>query len=286
MKLRRVNMKEKAYGKVNLHLDVLGKRLDHYHNLEMVMAPLHLHDIVTFKVLEDDKIIIESNKKITAKPEDNLVYKIAKYLKERFNIQKGIKIYIEKHIPIAAGLAGGSADAAATLRGMNKLFNLNLTLIKLAEIGEMFGADIPFCVHNKLCIARGKGEALYFLKVKLNLPILLITPKIKVSTKEVFSKVKMDAIRNVKITTMTNAIYNKNTHLVAQRLYNALEPFAFTLYPEIKTLKDSLIKQGYEGVLMSGSGPTVFVIDQKLKILKALAEQYQDDFTVNLSKIQ
>jgi len=279
-------MKEKAYGKINLHLDIVGKRVDNYHNLEMVMAPLKLHDTLTFDILDQDEIIIESDVKITKTPEDNLVYKIVKHLKERFKLKKGVKVHIEKCIPIAAGLAGGSADAAATLRAMNKLFKLDLSLDKLAEIGEEFGSDIPFCVHNKLCIARGKGEQLFFLKGKLNLPLLLITPKFGVSTKEVFSKVDVKKIKPVKITTMTNAIYNKNTDLIINNLYNALEPFAFDLHPEIKALKDTLGDSGHRGVLMSGSGPTIFVLDKKLKNLKDLSLKFESDHTVNLTKIQ
>ncbi len=279
-------MKEKAYAKVNLHLDIVGKRIDNYHNLEMVMAPLKLHDVLTFDILDHDEIVITSDQEITKNPEDNLVYKVVKHLKERFDIKKGVKVYIEKCIPIASGLAGGSADAAAALRAMNKLFKLDLSLDKLAEIGEGFGSDIPFCVHNKLCIARGKGEQLFFLKGKLNLPLLLITPKFAVSTKDVFSKVDVNKIKPVKITTMTNAIYNKNIDLVINRLYNALEPFAFEMYPEIKALKDKLIDIGYRGVLMSGSGPTVYALDKKIKSLKEISSKFENDYTLNLTKIQ
>ncbi len=278
-------MKEKAWAKVNFHLDVLKRRVDNYHDLEMVMAPLALHDVLTFKKLNEDTIKITESVQTCDTPEDNIAYKVANYLKETFNIKKGIHIHIEKHIPIAAGLAGGSADAAATLRGMNKLFKLKMTLEQLADIGEKFGADIPFCVHSRLCIARGKGEQLFFLKGKLNIPLLLVTPNLRVSTKEIFSLVDMKDIKNVKITTMTNAIYNKNYDLIAQALYNALEPFAFQKYPEIESLKRHLESEQLDGVVMSGSGPTVVAIDKDKKKLRDVSLKYQEDFQVHLSKI-
>jgi len=279
-------MKEKAYAKINLHLDVVDKRVDDFHDLEMVMATIDLYDELHFKKVDEDVIRVTSNKEITENVEDNLVYRIAKHLKETFGIKQGVAIHIEKKIPIAGGLAGGSADAAAALRGLNKLFKLKLSLEQLADIGETFGSDIPFCVHNKLCIARGKGEQLFFLKRKLNIPILIITPDLHVSTGEVFSHVDLSRIQNVKITTMTNAIYNKNEALIARNLYNALEPITFSLFKEIKALKTEILEAGPTGVLMSGSGPTLFVMDENRDLLESLAEKYRDRYFVELTKIK
>lgn len=277
-------VKEKAHAKINLFLDVLGKRLDNYHDLEMVMVSLKLHDTLHFSKRSDTDIVIDSDTEITRNPEDNLVYKIVRHMMDTYALDSGVDVKLEKRIPIAGGLAGGSADAAATLRGINRLFRLKLSLDELADIGLEFGADIPFCVHNRLCIARGKGEKLFFLKRNLKMPVLLITPPIEVSTKKVFDRVSPDRIQNVKITNMTNAIYNKNYELLVRQLYNALEPFSFEMFPQIKTLKDEIAAYEPDGLLMSGSGPTVVVFDKDRRKLKALGEKYQDSHTVHLTK--
>ena len=157
-------VKEKGYAKINLFLNVVGKRLDGYHELEMVMAPLRLHDVLTFTKNSTGEISVSSNKKIVENEKDNIVYKVAEFLQEEFSVVNGVDITIEKNIPLAGGLAGGSADAAATLRGLNKLWKLNLSLNDLAKLGLEFGADIPFCVYNKMAIAKGVGEDLSFFK--------------------------------------------------------------------------------------------------------------------------
>ncbi|MFP4077523.1 MAG: 4-(cytidine 5'-diphospho)-2-C-methyl-D-erythritol kinase [Candidatus Izemoplasmataceae bacterium] len=277
-------VREKAHAKINLFLDILGKRLDNYHDLEMIMVSLKLHDTLSFSKRSDEKVVLHSEKPITENVEDNLVYKVVRHLLDAYLIETGVDVHIEKNIPIAAGLAGGSADAAASLRGMNRLFNLELSLDQLADIGVTFGADIPFCVHNRLCIARGKGEELLFLKRNLKMPVLLVTPPIEVSTKQVYDLVDMDKVKNVKITTMTNAIYNKNYELLVRNLHNALEPFSFELFPEIRQLKESLKTEGADAVLMSGSGPTLVVFDKNAHLLKELADKYRDTNTVHLTK--
>ena len=179
-------IKEKAYAKINLFLNVVKKRFDGYHDLEMVMAAIDLFDVLTFKNNPTGEISISSDLDITKDFKDNIIYKIAEFLKAEFDIKQGVIIEIHKVIPIAAGLGGGSADAAATFRGLNKLWKLNLSLDEMARLGADFGADIPFCIYNKLCIARGKGEELVFLKHKLKTHILLVNPRVKISTKDVF----------------------------------------------------------------------------------------------------
>lgn len=277
-------VKEKAHAKVNLFLDIVGKRLDDFHDLEMVMVSLKLHDKLTFSKRTDSDIVLNSDKEITKNDKDNLVHRIIAHMIETFSLDSGVDVHIEKRIPIAAGLAGGSADAAATLRGMNRLFNLRLSKDQLADIGVGFGADIPFCVHNRMCIARGKGEKLFFLKRNLNLPVLLVTPDLEVSTKKVFQEVDMREVKNVKITTMGNAIYNKNCTLLFRELHNALEPFSFKLFPEIEELRNDLQSFEPQGVLMSGSGPTVAVFDKNVGLLKEIAENFRDTHNVNLTK--
>lgn len=279
-----LSIKEKAFAKINLYLDILGKRPDDYHDLEMVMVPVKLHDTLKFSKRDDDSITLSTNKEITEKPEDNLVYEIAAFIMKEFDIKQGVDIHLEKRIPIAAGLAGGSADAAATFRAMNKLFHLKLKKDEMARLAEPFGADIPFCIHNQPCIARGKGEQLFFLDKKLKLPVLLITPNIEVPTREVYQAVDVSKVPKVKITSMTNAIYNNNYELFTRVAHNALEQFAFRLYPEIKTLKTALEAYNPDLVLMSGSGPTMMVFDKDKKLLEGMAEEYLENYQVNLTK--
>lgn len=279
-------IKEKAYAKINLFLNVVGKRVDGYHDLEMVMASLELHDILTFTENNDNEINITSNIVITDKKEDNVIYKVAAYLKEEFLIEKGVDIILQKNIPIAAGLAGGSADAAATIRALNKMWKLKLKKDEMAQIGEKFGADIPFCIYNKLCIAKGKGEELFFLKQKLKFPVLLINPKIKVSTKEVFSNVIGEEIVTKKLGDMSSGIYNKNIDLIVRELHNSLESVSFKLEPKIQHLKNDLIDKGLKGTLMCGSGATVFSICKDKQKLKVVYETFGNDFIKILTKIR
>lgn len=281
-----VMVREKAYAKINLFLDVLGKRVDFFHELEMVMAPIELHDVLTFKKNTTNTININSNVHICDDPKDNLVYKISEYIISTYNISSGVDITIDKNIPLAAGLAGGSADAAATLRGLNKLFKLKLSLDQLAKIAEIYGADIPYCVYNKLCIARGKGEDLFFLNKKLNFPILLITPPILVSTKAVYQSVDLELIKNVRITGMTNAIYNKNYELIIHELHNALEPFTLKLFKEVQVLKDQIKAFNPDGYLMSGSGPTFFVFSKNKTLLEEMKVHFSENNRAIITKIK
>ena len=279
-------IKEKAYAKINLFLDVIGKREDNYHNLETVMAPIEVHDELTFETRSQEGIELVTDTKITEKPEDNLVYQVAEYMIDTYNLKKGVKITLKKRIPISAGLAGGSADAAATLRGMNKLFKLKLTLDELSHIGENFGSDVPYCVYNRLCIARGKGEELLFLKNVLKCPLLVITPPISVSTREIYESVDMKEVPTRKITRMSNAIYNKNYQLMVRELYNALEPFTFKLFPDVKKLKDDRVGYGLDGVLMSGSGPAIFIFHKNKKELIEIQNAFTGKNQVFMSKIK
>ncbi|MFK5883752.1 MAG: 4-(cytidine 5'-diphospho)-2-C-methyl-D-erythritol kinase [Candidatus Izemoplasma sp.] len=279
-------LKEKAYAKINLFLNVVGKRIDGYHDLEMIMAPLELHDLLTFKENDSSEVNITSSKVITSKKKDNVVYKVAMYLKEEFNISKGVDITIQKNIPIAAGLAGGSADAAATIRALNKMWKLKLNKEEMAQIGEKFGADIPFCIYNHLCIARGKGEELFFIKKKLKFPVLLINPNIKLSTKEVFDSYVSEDTKVRKISDMSAGIYNKNIDIIIRELHNSLESSAFKMEPKIQALKNDLIDKGLKGTLMSGSGATVFSISKDKQKLKVVHETFGDNYTKILTRIR
>ena len=279
-----MSVKERGFAKINLYLDILGKRPDDYHDLEMVMVPVKLHDTLKISKREDAFINLSTNIEVTEKSEDNLVYEIASFIMKEFELKQGVDIHLEKRIPIAAGLAGGSADAAATFRAMNRLFDLKLEKDQMARLAEPFGADIPFCIHNKPCIARGKGEQLFFLDKKLKLPVLLVTPNLEVPTRKVYQAVDVSKVPKVKITSMTNAIYNNNYELFTKEAHNALEQFAFGIYPEIERLKEALEAYNPDLVLMSGSGPTMMVFDKDKKLLETLALDYSNNYQVNLTK--
>lgn len=279
-------LKEKAYAKINLFLNVVSKRFDGYHDLEMCMASLELHDLLSFKANDSGDITITSDVTITQFPKENIVYKVAKFLQDEFDVSKGVEIHIQKNIPIAAGLGGGSADAAATFRGLNKLWKLKLSLDDMAKLGVDLGADIPFCIYNKLCIARGKGEELMFVDKKMNKQILLINPNVKISTKDVFSKVTTENIVQKNITTMTSAVYNCNCELMMRELHNSLEPIVFEIEPKVKNIKHQMIDWGFDAALMSGSGATVFGFCKKKNLMADFRKTIPDDYFQVLTKIR
>lgn len=260
-------MKIRAYAKINLALDVVRKRADGYHDLEMIMAPITLHDLLYIDVI-DQGIVIESNSKIMPVDQNNIMYKVAKYMMEEYDIKKGIKIFIYKHIPIQAGLAGGSADGAAVIKAINHLFHLNLTLSKMAEIGKQIGADIPFCIYEKIAFVEGTGEKLQFISTPFDAKLLLVKPRKGVSTKKAFQSLNFDTIVHQDCRTMRAGIEEKNYQKVLDNLQNTLEQPALQMVPEIQTIKAEMLELGFDGALMSGSGSCVFGITQDETIVE------------------
>lgn len=196
----------KAPAKINLSLDVLYKRTDGYHELEMVMTTVDLADRLELELLNDDRIVIHSQTRFVPDDDRNLAYKAAKLLKDRFNIKSGASITIEKNIPVAAGLAGGSSDAAAVLRGMNKLWDLRLTLDELAELGAEIGSDVSFCVYGGTALAKGRGEIITPLPPPPNCWVVLAKPAIGVSTAEVYEHLNLNEVIHPNTKAMVDAI--------------------------------------------------------------------------------
>lgn len=279
-------IKEKAYAKLNLFLNVVGKRPDGFHNLVMIMVPIELHDVITFKQTNDDDIQITSNVEITEDVTTNIVHKVATYLKTKYSIPQGLHIDIKKRIPIAAGLAGGSADAAATLRGLNQLWNLGLSLGTLANIGLQFGSDIPFCIYNKLALARGRGEQLQFLEQQLEIPLLVVNPNIPIHTKEVFSRVDTDHIKTLNIDPIIDAIKTGNTKNIGSHLYNDLECIAFEINTEISDLKEHIKRHRPMGLLMTGSGASIFAFDDDVTRLQIIKDSLPKEYFSTLTKMR
>lgn len=250
---------EKAAAKINLSLDVLYKRDDGYHEVEMIMTMVDLADRLEMQELPRDTIMISSQAGYIPLDEKNLAFQAARLIKERYGIKQGVYIHLDKKIPVAAGLAGGSSDAAATLRGLNRLWQLNIPTEELKRLGAELGSDVPFCVTGGTAIARGRGEQLEMIDSPPQCWVILAKPPINVSTADVYGKLRAGAIKRHPDTAgMLTAIKEKQFEQMCSSLGNVLEEVTLDLYPEVRQLKECMIKLGADGVLMSGSGPTVF----------------------------
>ncbi|RPF51197.1 4-(cytidine 5'-diphospho)-2-C-methyl-D-erythritol kinase [Aquisalibacillus elongatus] len=251
---------EKAPAKINLTLDVLHKRDDGYHEVEMVMTTIDLADRLSFEIINGNRVEIASENRFVPNDKRNLAYQAATLLKERFNIQKGIRIFLDKHIPVAAGLAGGSSDAAATLRGVNRLFDLGLSLEDLQEIGAEIGSDVPFCVMGGTAIAKGRGEKLTHLPSPPPCWVVLAKPDVGVSTKDVYGKVNLQNMTHPNNEALVQSLKKQDFYNMCQQLGNVLEPITMDMHSRVRQIKERMQKTGADGVLMSGSGPTVFAL--------------------------
>lgn len=250
----------KAPAKINLSLDVLYKRDDGYHEVEMIMTTIDLADRIELTLLQEDEIRISSQNRFVPDDQRNLAFQAAKLLKDRYQVKQGVVIGIEKTIPVAAGLAGGSSDAAATLRGLNKLWNLGLTMDQLAEIGSEIGSDVSFCVYGGTALAKGRGEKITELPPPPTCWVVLAKPFIGVSTADVYRRLELHNVKHPNTNEMISAIEQGSFKGVCDNIGNVLEDVTLKLYPEVAQIKDQMIRFGADAVLMSGSGPTVFAL--------------------------
>ncbi|WP_430791252.1 4-(cytidine 5'-diphospho)-2-C-methyl-D-erythritol kinase [Virgibacillus flavescens] len=248
---------ENAPAKITLSLDVLRKRDDGFHDVEMVMTTVDLADRVALTSLEVDCIDVSADNQYVPNDERNLAYKAALALKNTYNIPKGVRIEIEKNIPVSAGLGGGSSDAAAVLRGLNKLWGLDRPLSDLAAIGADIGSDVPFCVYGDTAIARGRGEILQKLPSPPVTWAILAKPNVGVSTRVVFNRLTLDNLVHPNTSKVLEAIDEKDFGKLCDHSGNVLETVTMKLYPNVHRIKEKMIKAGANGVLMSGSGPTI-----------------------------
>lgn len=263
------SLKLDAYGKINLSLDVLGKRSDGYHDLRMIMQQIDLKDIIEIEHLEEDTIEIESNSNDIPLDESNIVYKVAYTMKQKYSIKSGVRIKIEKNIPVAAGLAGGSTDAAATLKGLNELWELGLSESELMAIGKPIGADIPYCIYGGTALAEGIGDRLTRLSSFKGKHILLANPEIQVSTAQIYQNLNLEGLNKRPDTEkLIRAIDDDDLDCVADSMVNVLETVTIQMHPVISEIKQDMIDSGAIGTLMSGSGPTVFGIFKTEKDLE------------------
>ncbi|AZQ49333.1 4-(cytidine 5'-diphospho)-2-C-methyl-D-erythritol kinase [Bacillus sp. GX] len=248
----------KAPAKINLSLDVLGKRQDGYHEVKMIMTTIDLADRLELMELAEDRIEILSHNRYVPDDQRNLAYQAARLLKEKFDVKKGVSITIEKTIPVAAGLAGGSSDAAATLRGLNKLWNLGLTIDQLAELGAEIGSDVSFCVYGGTAIATGRGEKIEHIKTPPSCWVILAKPHIGVSTADVYGNLKLNRVTHPDVDKMVDVINAGDYKGICDTVGNVLEDVTFAMHPEVARIKAQMKRFGADAVLMSGSGPTVF----------------------------
>ena len=280
----------KSRAKINLSIDVLGKREDGYHLVEMIMQTIDLYDIINIKEINQDKININSNSLDIPLNQDNIVYKSAKMLKDKFNIKNGIEISIQKNIPVAAGMAGGSSNAAAVLVGLNKLWNLNLSKESLQKIGLKLGADVPFCICGSAALAQGIGEDLTYIKgLSKDTIILVCKPNLFVSTKEVYEGLELQNIKKRPDNKLlVECLEKENITLLSKNMVNVLETVTGKMHDEIEDIEKVMLKNNALGSMMSGSGPTVFGLFEKeedaLNAKENLLKKYNQVYIVRSSE--
>lgn len=267
----------KAYGKINLGLDVVRRLENGYHEVRMIMQSVELADVVTMRRLSEDKIVVRTDREDLPCDERNLAYRAAKLMKERYAVPDGVEIFLEKHIPMAAGMAGGSADCAVVLKGMNELFGLGMSLKDLQKIGVRLGADVPYCLMGGCALAEGIGEALTPLKDAPSCIVLLAKPDIDVSTKYVYENLKLDMLRrHPDIDGMMQDIEEGNLEKLCDKLENVLESVTGREYPVIGEIEKTMKDAGALAGIMSGSGPTVFGIFRETKAAENAMAQIRE----------
>lgn len=256
-------VKRKAYAKINLGLDVIRKREDGYHEVRMIMQNIGLCDELTFEK-QPEGITLKIDRVDLPTDGNNLIYRAARLLKEEYGITEGVRIRLKKQIPIAAGLAGGSTDAAAVFHGMNRLFGLGMSAEKMCELGVRIGADVPYCILGGTALAEGIGEKLTSLPDAPKAIVLLAKPDISVSTKDVYGNLHVEELKvHPDIDGMTKAVIRHDLDGILERMDNVLENVTIRQYPVIDEIKNFMKDQGAFRALMSGSGPTVFGIFER-----------------------
>ncbi len=262
---------KEAYAKINLGLDVIGILPNGYHEVKMIMQTVGIYDVLTL-VRIPEGIVVTTDSGELPTDENNLIYKSAKLMMEKYHLSGGVKIHLEKNIPIAAGMAGGSTDAAATFIGMNELFGIGAEEEALRELGVKVGADVPYCIMGGTALAEGIGEKLSPLPAPKDCFLLIAKPDINVSTKYVYEHLDAEGVENhPDIDGMIKALEQGSLEGVVERLGNVLETVTVKRYPIIQEIKQTMLENGALGSLMSGSGPTVFgIFAEEEKAKKAL----------------
>ena len=249
----------KSYAKINLGLDVLGTLPNGYHSLKMIMQTISLYDSLYFEKRKDSKIVLKTNLAYLPVNEKNIVYQAIKLFMDTMGISGGIYASITKRIPVAAGMAGGSGNAAAALKAMNELFGTHLSIQELSTMGVRLGADVPYCLMGGTAISEGIGDILTPLPAPPKAKVLIVKPRISVSTKEVYTQLNIDdTTRHPNMEACIEAIRTGSLTALCNNLGNVLESVTVRMHPVISEIKAEMLQLGARGSLMSGSGPTVF----------------------------
>ncbi len=277
----------KAYGKINLGLDVLRQREDGYHQVRMIMQTVGIFDRIGLKREEEPGIRVETNLFYLPTNENNLVYRAADMLMKEFHITEGISIHLRKFIPVSAGMAGGSSDAAAVLFGINKMFRLGLSINQLMERGVKIGADVPYCILRGTALSEGIGEILTPLPPVPQCHVLIAKPGISVSTRFVYTNLHANELKpeqHPDIDGILDGIRKQDIRQIAGKLGNVLETVTIKEYPIIRTIKEKMMEYGAIGSLMSGSGPTVFGLFPDLKTAEKAYDHFRSEPDSKLAK--
>lgn len=266
-------MRLRAMAKINLGLDVIRKRDDGYHEVRMIMQTIKMYDVLDIRKKKTQGISLSTNLPYVPSDEKNLVYKAAKLLMDEFDIKEGISMRLFKFVPVAAGMAGGSSDAAAAFVGVNRLFRLGLSQEELMERAVQIGADVPYCIMRGTALAEGIGEKLTPLPAMPEGYVLIGKPGINVSTKTAYENLNLAAIeQHPDIDGMIWDIRNKDLYSMTEKMVNVFEPGLMKKYPVIQEIRDFMEEKGALKAMMSGSGPTVFgIFDSKEKMNAAAA---------------
>lgn len=270
-------MKLRALAKINLGLDVTGKRPDGYHEVRMIMQSIQMFDQLEIEKSGEPGIRIETNLSFLPCNENNLVYRAADLLMKEFDIRSGLDVKLTKFIPVAAGMAGGSSDAAAVLVGVNRMFGLGLSTRELMERGVKIGADVPYCIMRGTALAEGIGEKLTRLSPMPSCHVLIGKPGINVSTKFVYGNLDLKKVKtHPDINAIRDAIERGDLHGVARNMGNVLELVTCPAYPVIEEIKELMMQEGALNAMMSGSGPTVFGLFDDQETAKKAYEKLRD----------
>jgi len=276
----------KAYAKINIGLDIVGKKENGYHLIKTIMQQVDLYDVITLERIETG-IVFETDSQDVPIDETNLAYKAAKIMMDKFSIAGGVKIILDKRIPVAAGMAGGSTDGAAVLIGINDLYGLGLSEEQLCDIGVQLGADIPFCIKGGCALCEGIGEEMTTISHKAKMYALITKPNLNVSTKHVYQSLGLEVgpatgPEHPDVDKVIEAFNNSDTNMIAKTMGNYLEKVTANEYEIIGSLKNDILEAGALGSNMSGSGPTVFgLFDDFAKAKEAekiVSEKYPDIF--------
>ena len=277
-------MKERAYAKINLCLDVIRRREDGYHDLRMIMVPLDFYDVL--EMVPAEKTTLSINRSWLPVNDKNTVIKAINVMKETYDFDQNYACVLQKHIPSQAGLAGGSADAAAAIRIMNRLQNLHMTRDDMIAIGKQIGADVPFCTVNRPSVVEGIGERITPFQNNLKFHVLLVKPHKGVSTKKAFEGIDFKTVVHPDPAVIRDAMVNNDYDALVNGLGNSLEEVSMNLVPEIRDIKQDLLDLDFDGALMSGSGSTVFGITRDAELLKHGADaMHEQGYFTRMTRI-